>query len=167
MLQVEASVSFHTYKDHGFPCILRTDFVLEDNSPKCVSASLVLTGDTGAQVNVLPLRDVQTLGMTKDSLLPATITLVGPYGEVLPLLGVAYLQVDAVTQTGTTVTVTDSFYIIEEGPALAIRILLTNLGCLPEDWPIVGQLITDRQLVEVHTVVPDLSSEPTHTPAVV
>ena len=157
-IRLKASVSFSTYKNNNFPCYMLRSHVTEENLPIDNQSDLLLNTDTGAQVNVLPLQDILDLGMDRTSVLPTSLCLDGADHSNLPVIGVIFLDVEGETPQGETMRATDSFYIIEKGAALASKALLQRLGCLPKEWPTIGQFSRSE-------VLSTSTSRSTSTPA--
>jgi hypothetical protein len=153
-LRLRMNLNIHAYAKHSPPlkCMVRREWKesMIDNK----QFDIVLpksTADTGAQCFLLGADYLPDLGLSVEDLLQSEINLNCANTTAAGNLGVFYAKIRGVHwKTGEVVESKSMVYVFKGSIVLISREVLETLGCIPKQFPRVGQFLEpdDKALTE-------------------
>ena len=105
------------------------------------STELTVMADTGCQSCLAGMNAIQQLGLSKDDLLPVTMTMSGAANDGIPLLGAVIVRFSGKTPSGTEITTRQLVYVTDTTPHVFLnREGCTELGLISPVFPTIGDI---------------------------
>merc|ERR1712106_1249732 len=115
--------------------------------------TIVMSADTGAQVNTIGPQHLAKLGLNEEGLLRSSVGLFCADDTKAHYLGVFLAKINGTSETTKqSKTVHTIVYVIKGANCLMSRSTLQGLGCLPKSFPEIGKYDEDNaQVIYVAT----------------
>ena len=105
------------------------------------STELSVMADTGCQSCLAGMYAIRQLGLTKDDLIPVTMTMTGVTNDGIPILGAAIIQFSGTTPSGVKRTTRQLVYVTETTSNVFLsREGCTELGLISRSFPTIGEV---------------------------
>ena len=136
-MRVEVQVDVVAYKETGLQCKLNRNFTAKTGKPQ-VPPKVVVTADSGAQVDCINKNMLRKLGLSVENLIATSVKLGCANGTAANVMGTFFAKVMGVSPKGKRICVRTLVYVLRHGGSLLSRTTMEKFGILPVGFPCIG-----------------------------